>query len=199
MSVRLPAPERRTQLLSVALEVFARQGFHATSMNDIADAAGITKPVLYQHFASKRQLYLELLGEVADRLLGSIAEAVSTAGNPREQVERGFAAYFQWVSDDHDSFTLLFGSGARRDEEFAEAVRNVESTIAAAIAGLIRPPDIDPLHQRTLAFALVGLAEGTSRHLVAAGEPFDPARVAAEVAELAWAGLRSVGRANAEV
>ena len=54
MSGRLPAAERRDQLLVVALDVFASQGFHATSMNDIAAAAGVTKPVLYQHFSSKR-------------------------------------------------------------------------------------------------------------------------------------------------
>ena len=81
--------------MATALEVFARQGFHATSMNEIADAAGVTKPVLYQHFTSKRGLYLELLSDVGNRLLEAIAKATANAGSPRAQVERGFAAYFQ--------------------------------------------------------------------------------------------------------
>lgn len=193
MSSRLPAAERREQLLAIALVVFASQGFHGTSMNDVADAAGVTKPVLYQHFASKRELYLALLDEVGARLLGSIAKATSNANGPREQVAAGFGAYFRWVADDHDSFSLLFGSGARRDEEFAMAVLEVERAIANAIAPLIQA-DIDATHQRTLAYGLVGLAEGTSRRLVRLGEAFDPDLVGRQMADLAWAGLRGVKR-----
>jgi AcrR family transcriptional regulator len=193
MSTRLPAAARREQLLNVALEVFARQGFHGTAMNDVAEAAGVTKPVLYQHFQSKRQLYLALLDEVGQRLRQTIEKAGADSGGPRAQVEAGFGAYFRWVKDDRDSFLLLFGSGARRDEEFAEAVRGFEVAIADTIAPLIQA-DIDPEHQRLLAHALVGLAEGTSRRLLALGGEFDPERVAAQVADLAWAGLRGVRR-----
>jgi AcrR family transcriptional regulator len=193
MSTRLPAAARREQLLNVALEVFARQGFHGTAMNDVAEAAGVTKPVLYQHFQSKRQLYLALLDEVGQRLRQTIEKAGADSNGPRAQVEAGFLAYFRWVNDDRDSFLLLFGSGARRDEEFAEAVRSFEIAIADTIAPLIQA-DIDPEHQRILAHALVGLAEGTSRRLLALGGGFDPEQVAAQVAELAWAGLRGVRR-----
>ena len=130
----------------------------------------------------------------ATDLLEAIAKATANAGSPRAQVERGFAAYFRWVADDHDAFKLLFGSGARRDEEFADAVRQVEEAIAEAIAPLIAA-DIDDDHRTLLAYGLVGLAEGTSRRLVAGATPFDPQRVAAQVADLAYAGLRSVRRA----
>jgi len=193
MSTRLPAPARREQLLAVGLEVFARQGFHGTSMNDVADAAGVTKPVLYQHFASKRELYLALLEEVGRELLEAIAKATAVALDGRSQTEAGFGAYFRWVDDDRDAFLLLFGSGARRDEEFAEAVRKVEEAIAEAIEPLIAA-DIDASHRRTLAHALVGLAEGASRPLVATGLAFDPELISRQVADLAWAGLRGVRR-----
>jgi AcrR family transcriptional regulator len=193
MSTRLPAAARREQLLAVALGVFAHQGFHGTSMNDVAEHAGVTKPVLYQHFASKRELYLALLEEEGARLLGAITKATGDADTPRAQVAAGVQAYFRWVADDEDAFTLLFGSGARRDEEFAEAVSRVEEAIADAIAGLIQA-DIDSDHQRTLAFAIVGLAEGVSRRLVRSRASFDPDRVAAQVTDLAWAGLRGVRR-----
>src|SRR5215211_9362368 len=185
MQTRLSASARRRQLLDAALDAFAAQGFHSTSMNDVAEAAGVTKPVLYQHFASKRELYLALLDEVGARLIDAIATAAGEATSPREQVTNGFAAYFRWVSDDHDSFSLLFGSGARRDEEFAVAVREVERQIANAIAALIQA-DIDEEHQRTLAYGLVGLAEGASRRLVHLGAAFDPDLVARQVADLAW-------------
>jgi AcrR family transcriptional regulator len=159
----------------------------------VADAAGVTKPVLYQHFRSKRELYLALLEEVGGRLRDAIGKATVEAGTPHAQVERGFSAYFRWVAEDRAAFMLLFGGGARRDEEFAEAVRRNETAIADAIAPLIQA-DIDPDHQRNLAYGLVGLAEATSRRLVRSGVEFDPEQVARQMSELAWAGLRGVRR-----
>jgi AcrR family transcriptional regulator len=191
MSVRLPASERREQLLAVALAVFAREGFHGTAMSDVADAAGVTKPVLYQHFRSKRELYLALLDEVGLGLRTTIAQATSAADSPHTQVQRGFAAWFGWVAEQSDGFRLLFGSGNRRDVEFAVAVRHVEDALAGAIAPLIRA-GLDPVHQQTLAWALVGMAETTARRLVASGEPIDAERVARQVSDLAWAGLRGL-------
>ena len=191
MSARLPAAARREQLLTVALEVFARNGFHGTSMNEVAEAAGVTKPVLYQHFASKRELYLALLEEVGARLRTAIAKATADAAGPHEQVEKGFRAYFRWVADDRDAFLLLFGSGARRDEDFAEAIHHVEDAIADAIAPLIQA-DVSAEHKQVLAWSLVGLSEVTSRRLVNGEGSFDPDRIAAQVANLAWAGLRGV-------
>ena len=190
-NVRLPAAERRRQLLDEALEVFAARGFHATSMSDVAEAAGVTKPVLYQHFASKRHLYLELLDDVGGQLQSSIVEATGAAEGPRQQVEAGFAAYFRHVSTHRSAFTLLFGSGARLDGEFTEAVQRVEVAIAAAVAGLIEA-DIDDLHRRILAFGVIGLAESTSRHWIAEDLDLDPDLLARQVGALAWAGLRGV-------
>lgn len=195
MSIRLSASARREQLLDVALQVFARQGYHGASMNDVADAAGVTKPVVYQHFDSKRELYLALLDEVGARLLTAISKATAGAIDGKNQTELGFRAYFNWVADDHDAFLLLFGSGARRDEEFNDAVRKVTAQVAEAIKPLIAA-DIDAEHQRTVAHGLVGLAEGVSRRLVDNGTQFDPQVLARQVSDLAWAGLRSVGRSD---
>ncbi|MCU1483345.1 MAG: putative TetR family transcriptional regulator [Actinomycetia bacterium] len=193
VNVRLPAPERRRQLLDVALDVFAADGFHSTSMNDVAEAAGVTKPVLYQHFTSKRQLYLELLDDVGTRIGRRIADATAAAGSPREQVEAGFAAYFRFVHDHRSAYQLLFGGGARRDPEFADSVRRVEEHLARSIAELIEA-DIDPDHRRTLAYGLVGMAETTSRLWVAEDLDHDPEILARQVADLAWAGLRGIHR-----
>jgi len=192
MAARLPAPRRREQLLDVARRVFAERGFHPTSMNDIADAAGVTKPVLYQHFRSKRQLYLVLLDHVGGQLLHAIDEATSTAPGPREQVEAGFRAYFRFVADNEDSFRVLFGGGTRRDEEFNEKVRQVEEAIAEAIAELIDVEGFDKESRRLLAHGLVGLAEGTSRHWLAGGLTGDPDAHAVLLGDLAWAGLRGL-------
>ncbi|MET0144465.1 MAG: TetR/AcrR family transcriptional regulator [Ilumatobacteraceae bacterium] len=193
MPARLTATARREQVLQVALEVFARAGYHGTSMNDVADAAGVTKPVLYQHFESKRELYQALLDEVGARMLHAIVLATADAPDGRSKTELGFRAYFRWVADDHAAFMLLYGSGSRRDEEFAQAVRRVTAGMALAIAPLIAA-DIDHEHRMTLAHALVGLAEGASRRLVERGEEFDPDELARQVGDLAWAGLRGVRR-----
>ena len=83
MAVRLPAAERRQQLVETALDLFAAKGLHGTSMDDIAEAAGVTKPVLYQHFRSKRALFLELLDQVGQHLLTAITKATAEAGTPR--------------------------------------------------------------------------------------------------------------------
>ncbi len=191
MSPRLSAPARREQILDVALVVFATAGFHGASMNDIADAAGVTKPVLYQHFDSKRDLYQALIEEVGNRLRNNIDKATAEATDGKSQTELGFRAYFRWVAEDHDGFRLLFGSGSRRDDEFNEAIRKITAESARAVAPLIAV-DIDESHRETLAHALVGLAEGASRRLVGLGQDFDPDEIAAEVSALAWAGLRAV-------
>jgi len=197
---RLPADRRRHQLLEVALQLFAERGFNATTMDDIAEAAGVTKPLLYQHFASKRALYLELVDSVADTMLEAIGKAVAAAGGPRQQVEGGFAAYFHLVVTHADAFRLLFGSDVPNDPELSRAVRQVENSIAEAIDVLI-DAGLDEDHRRLLAYAVVGMAQGACRHFLAVHQPSraDPEeseadRLARRLADLAWAGLRSVHR-----
>jgi len=191
MAPRLPASARREQILDVAVQVFARNGFHGTSMNDVADAAGVTKPVLYQHFDSKQGLYLALVDEVGKRLIAAITKATAGATSGREMTELGFRAYFRFVAGDRDAFLLLYGTGASRDDEATAAVRRLTADAAAAISPLIAI-DVDAQHRRVLAQGIVGMAEGVSRHLVETGRDFDPDVVSRQVADLAWAGLRAV-------
>src|ERR1700710_243673 len=117
--MRMPADQRRQQLFEVARERFAQQGFHATSMDEIAEAAGVTKPVLYQHFPSKRALYRELLDDVDAQLVARIVAAPAGAASGGERVEQGFAAYFRFVTENRAGFRLLFGASVRSDAEFA--------------------------------------------------------------------------------
>src|SRR3954454_18437406 len=108
--MRLPADQRRLQLLEVARDRFAEQGFHATSMDEIAEAAGVTKPVLYQHFPSKRALYVELLEDAGRYMLTTLADATGRAETARERVELGFHAYFRFAVDNRPAFKLLLGT-----------------------------------------------------------------------------------------
>jgi AcrR family transcriptional regulator len=191
MSSRLSANARREQLLEVALTTFARAGYHETSMNDVADAAGVTKPVLYQHFESKRELYQALLDDVGGRMVAAIRSATADVTSGRERTEHGFRAYFRWVADHPDAFVLMYGGASRQDQEFAHAVRRVTDEAANAIAPLIEA-GIGDEHRLTLAHALVGLSEGASRRLVERGEDFDPDDVADQLSAFAWAGLRGI-------
>jgi AcrR family transcriptional regulator len=193
--MRLPGPERRRQLIDTAVVVFAQNGFHATSMNDIAEAAGVTKPVLYQHFASKRDLYLQLLGEVGTELRETIAKATVNASGPRQQIEGGIRAYFEFVEHRGDAFRVLFGSGTRRDEEFAQEAHKVEASIAEMVAALIDVSGLSLESRLVLGNGIVGLAEGASRYWQSnpEGLQMDAEGLADHISQLAWAGLRGVG------
>ena len=189
--MRLPAEQRRRQLLDVALDIFAERGFHSTSMDDVALAAGVTKPVLYQHFPSKRALYVELLEDVGNQLLTQLTGATDRASTGRQRVEDGFGAYFRFVDENRSAFRLLFGASVRNDPEFAVVADRFVDRAAAVISTLIEIP-VPEEHRLMLANALVGIAEATSRRTIARGEGIDSARLAAWIAEFAWFRLRGV-------
>jgi AcrR family transcriptional regulator len=191
MSMRLPAEQRRTQLLSVAVQVFGERGFHSTSMDEVAEAAGVTKPVLYQHFPSKRALYRELLDDVDAQLVSELVAATDAAPSGRERVEAGFAAYFRFVTENRAAFRLLFGASVRNDPEFTVVAERTIDRIAALVAELIEI-EAPSGHRRVLAHAIVGMAEATSRRLTSDDAEDDPDRLAAWLAEMAWFGLRGV-------
>lgn len=205
---RFTAPERRSQLFDVALSLFAERGYAATTMDDIAEAAGVTKPLVYQHFDSKRALYLELTNVISHELVDRIVDATATARGPRQQVELGFAACFEMMVGNEQAFRLLYGRDAPDDPELGQALRRVEDTIAKAIDPLI-DAGLDPEHRLLLAYAVVGMAEGASRRWLDGRTDRSPGRtpvdsggtvdgveeagyLATRIADLAWAGLRQV-------
>jgi len=192
MSIRLPAAERRDQLLATALATFADHGYHQASMNGIAEAAGVTKPVLYQHFGSKRELFLEVLREVGDELRERVRLATLGAPTPHQQVLRGFEAWFGWVDEQRDGFTVLFAGDVRRDPEFLAEASKVEGQIADNIADLIVVEGLSDERRRLLAYGIVGLGESSCRRWLAKEIELDADDLAAQVAELAWAGLRGL-------
>jgi AcrR family transcriptional regulator len=159
-------------------------------MDDIAEGAGVTKPVLYQHFPSKKALYGELLEDTGRRLLDHLARATSAATSGRERVEAGFRAYFQFAVGDRSSFRLLFGASIRSDPDFARTVDEVLRAAADTISELIAIPASDE-QRRVLASALVGMAEAVGRRALT--EPdVDADELARWIAEFAWFGLRGV-------
>jgi AcrR family transcriptional regulator len=195
---RLGARERREQLVASAQRLFAERGYRATTMDDIAHAAGVTKPLLYQHFASKRALYLELIQHVSDELVTALRSAHDRAGGPRELVENGYRAYFEMIVSHKDAFRLVFGRHAPDDPELSGAVRSVERRVLEVVEARI-PADLGAEHRRLLAYALIGMAEAGSRFWVdssrdgsATAEDVDV--LSRRVSALAWSGLRGIAR-----
>lgn len=204
---RMPAPQRRIQLLETALERFARKGYHETSMEEIADAAGVTKPVIYHHFASKTELFIELLDTVGERLVLDMSAKISAETSPYLRVLAGFRSYFDFVCTSTSAYQLLFTSGARISDEFSGPVRRLEESVAAIIAHFVEA-DIDDAHRELLGYAIVGLGEVAARRWVADrvrtpesamdsadSDELDPAEgelMAVRLADLVWAGLRAL-------
>ena len=198
-SRRLKGEERRSQLLSVAASLFSKRGFSSTTMDDVAEAAGVTKPLLYQHFSSKKALYLELVDEVAHRILTAIKNGTQRAEGPRPQVEEGLRAYFRVVVEDPAAFELLYDRDHGGDEELGRAVRRVERALVDAVDPFI-DAGLDPQHRLFLAAGLVGMAEGASVAWIDmritltndAQRDQEAERLARRMSSMLWAGLRSV-------
>src|SRR5687767_4760371 len=132
---RLSAPQRRSQLLAVAGRLFAEQGFHGLSMEQLAEAAGVSKPVLYQHFPSKRELYLALVNDAADELQAQVGKALEGTTDNEARVEAAISAYFDFVEDQR--FELLFTTAEMNDDAVRDAVDGAFGRIADVIGRLI--------------------------------------------------------------
>jgi AcrR family transcriptional regulator len=191
---RWTAHDRKTQLVGLATEVFAERGFAATTMDEIALRAGVTKPVLYQHFPSKQALYNELCDAITTDLTEVLTEATSRASGPRDTVGAGFNAFFSYIATHRAQFVVLYD----RSDADTRGLGRVEDTLIDLVDPLI-DAGLEPEHRRVLAVAVVTMAEGVARRwlgnhadLHARDLHAEAGPLAAEVAGLAWGGLRSV-------
>ena len=194
----MSAADRRQQLFEVAVGLFAVRGYRATTMDDIAMHAGVTKPLVYQHFESKRALYLEIVESMATKVMGAIAAAGEEGLSPREQVLRGFQGYFKVLAHNREAFLLLYSRDTPDDEELNHALEAVNVTMAEAVDPLI-DAGLSPDHRRMAAAAIVGLAEGAGRNWLITLDPSteqdldgQASAMARRTAEIAWSGLRGV-------
>ena len=188
--VRLAAPARRAQLLEIACHLFAREGYRGTSMEAIAEAAGVTKPVLYQHFPSKHALYGGLLADEIRRLRQAFEDALGQAGDNLERLRGGFGAYIGFADTREDAFRLLFNEAHGLDATFQRRVSRFRGWVADLITGIIRAEARLPeARARALAMAIVGMAEGATTWWLSESKPLPAADLAEELAGLAWKGF----------
>ena len=188
---RLPRDQRRVQLLDAASEVFASKGYHAAAMDDIADAAGVSKPVLYQHFPSKLDLYLDLLDQSCDRLVEVVEEALASTDDNADRVIATVAAFYEFISSASGEFRFVFESDLTADGAVQQRLSRVNDEISDAIAGVIAEDTSLPAPQsKLLAVSLVGIAQVSARYWISGGTSTITLEDAKQlVSSLAWRGI----------
>ncbi|MEO5852768.1 MAG: TetR/AcrR family transcriptional regulator [Nocardioides sp.] len=188
---RLPRTQRRAQLLESALEVFVAQGYHAAAMDDIAERAGVSKPVLYQHFPGKLELYLALLDASCDTIIDNCRAALASTHDNRLRVEATMNAFFTYVAGDSGAFRLVFESDLTNETAVREQVDRVTTECASMIAHVIHDDTGLPDEaSRLLAVSLVGMAQVSARFWLSENGRIARNDAAALVAGLAWRGIR---------
>ena len=186
----MPRPARREQLLSAAQEVFVAQGYHAAAMDYIAVAAGVSKPVLYQHFPGKLDLYLALLDQHAEAMVDAVRSALASTTDNKLRVAATIEAYFRFVDEDGGAFRLVFESDLVNQPEVRERVEGVTLACAEAISEVIRDDAGLPRDEaRLLAVGLVGMAQVAARYWLAEDGAIPREAAARLLASLSWRGI----------
>jgi AcrR family transcriptional regulator len=181
---------RRRQLLGAAQEVFVAQGYHSAAMDEIAERAGVSKPVLYQHFPGKLELYLALLEEHADAMVAAVREALASTTDNKQRVAATIEAYFRFVDEDGGAFRLVFESDLTNQPEVRERVEGTTLACAELISQVINEDTGLPGEQsRLLAVGLVGMAQVTARYWLADGGSIPRDAASRLLASLSWRGL----------
>ena len=189
---RLTRSARRKQLLAAAQEVFVAQGYHAAAMDDIAERAGVSKPVLYQHFPGKLELYLALLDKHCDAIVAQVQAAMEATNDNKERVRGAVEAYFDFVDHESEAFRLVFESDLRNEPAVRERVERVERGCIAAITDtIISDTGVSKSRAELLASGLVGAAETAAQFWLAGGRQVPKAEAEALLAGLSWRGIAS--------
>jgi AcrR family transcriptional regulator len=194
---RMPRNARRAQLLESALEVFVAQGYHAAAMDDIAEKAGVSKPVLYQHFPGKLELYLALLDQSCDRIVDATRQALLSTEDNKHRVAATMHVFYDYVANAGGAFRLVFESDLTNEPAVRERVDRVTRECAEAITKVIHEDTgLPPEQSRLLSVSLVGMAQVSARFWLDAGGSVDQDQAAALVASLAWRGIRGFPRTD---
>ncbi len=195
--VRMPRRARRTQLLGAALEVFSAQGYHAAAMDEIAERAGVSKPVLYQHFPGKLDLYLALLDLSAEKIVKAVESALESTTDNKHRVAATVSAFYAYVASAEGAYRLVFESDLTNEPRVRERVDRVNAECARKIAIVIQEDTGLPDQQaRLLAMSLVGMAQVSARYWLDEDSTVPLNDAAALVAGLAWRGIRGYPRAE---
>ncbi|WP_016697562.1 TetR/AcrR family transcriptional regulator [Actinoalloteichus spitiensis] len=188
--VRLPRTERRAQLLASAQDVFVANGYHAAAMDEIADRAGVSKPVLYQHFPGKLELYLALLQQKVEEMVSRVNAAIESTTDNKLRVHAAVAAYFDFVNSEDGSFRLVFESDLRGEAAVEQTIDHAMSRCVELIAEAVTADaGLDPERASLVAMGLVGLSQVTARYWLTRNRLVPQEEAVELIASLAWRGI----------
>ena len=192
---RMPRDERRAQLLAAALEVFTAAGYHSAAMDEISDRAGVSKPVLYQHFPSKLDLYLAVLDTHIDSLVFAIQKAIQSTPDNSKRVQATIAAYFDFIEADGEAFRLLFESDMNVEPAVRERLNRMTYDCAAAVSAVISLDTGLPQEAAMLlGVGLIGSAQVTARHWLERDSKLTREQAQNLVTNIIWRGISGFPR-----
>ncbi|WP_265446123.1 TetR/AcrR family transcriptional regulator [Flexivirga meconopsidis] len=186
---RLPRSARRAQLLEAAQSVFVEYGYHAAAMDEIAERAHVSKPVLYQHFPGKLDLYLALIDQYTAELPALVREAIASTTDNKQRVAAAVGAFFSFVEREDASFRLVFESDLLGEPAVAQRVQQMGAECADAVTKVIQEDtELPPEQSHLLGVATVGMSQIVARYWM---QDKTIPREEAErlVSMLAWRGL----------
>jgi AcrR family transcriptional regulator len=186
----MPREARRRQLLQAAHQVFVAHGFHGASMDEIADVAEVSKPVLYQHFPGKRELYIALLDEHMDEFSTLLQTAMDSTSDNKLRVSATIHAYYEYIARDSQAFRLIFESDVLNDEVISERIESFNAKFALGIAEIIaEDTKLPPAQALLMGRAMAGMAQVSARYWVDLSEEVSMEEASKLVSRLAWRGI----------
>ncbi|MDP9865199.1 MULTISPECIES: TetR/AcrR family transcriptional regulator [Streptosporangium] len=196
---RLPRMARRRQLLSAAQEVFVENGYHAAAMDDIAERAGVSKPVLYQHFPGKQELYLALLDLHVDDMIARCRDALASTTDNKQRVQAAIGAFFDFVSGQGEAFRLVFESDLRNVASVRQRIeRNLRESAEMISQVIQEDTGCSSDEARLLGVGLVGMAEVSARYWISSNGSIPKDAATQLIARLSWRGISGFPRTNAD-
>src|SRR3977135_3288610 len=190
---RMPRDERRGQLLIVASDVFVDHGYHAAGMDEIADRAGVSKPVLYQHFSSKLELYLAVLDRHVENLVSGVQNALSTTTDNRQRLRAAIQAFFDFIEHDGQGYRLIFENDYVTEPEVAAQVRVATEACTDAVFDLIsHDSGLEPHRARMIAVGLVSISVDSARYWLNNARPISKDDAVEGTVQFIWGGLSHV-------
>lgn len=201
-SPRMARDERRAQVLRIAQELFSTEGYHHVSMDDIAEHAQVSKPVLYRHFPSKLDLYLAVVDLRGTDLLVAVDAAVAgieqgpvRRGDGRDVIAAIVKAYVMFVESAGEASVLLFESDVTHDADVRARVEHASSQAALRITTVLSEVTALSLEDAgLLAVALIAMAQGAATHRLRKPDDVAPERTVELVTQLAWGGVSALIR-----
>ncbi len=187
---RMTGRERREQLIGIGRKLFAEKGFEGTTVEEIAATAGVSKPVVYEHFGGKEGLYAVVVDREIQALLNAITGALVSAGTSRELIERAALALLDYIESSTDGFRILVRDSppGQQTGTFASLMSDVASQVEYILEAQFKRRKLDPKAAPMYAQMLVGMVALTGQWWLDSRK-FKKTDVAAHLVNLAWNGL----------